>query len=83
MAPGVMGLRISTAAGSVRNRPPKTDQASRPRMAKTIRIESDVDVPYQMDGDPGGVLPVEIEVLPQRVTLVAPAPGVDDTLAGP
>ncbi len=39
-----------------------------------IRIESDAsDVPYQLDGDPGGILPVDVEVLPGRVTVLAPA----------
>jgi len=38
-----------------------------------VRIESDLQVPYQLDGDPGGFLPLEIEVLPRRVTLVVPA----------
>ena len=37
-----------------------------------VRIESDSRVPYQLDGDPGGVLPLEIEVLPGRLTLAAP-----------
>lgn len=38
-----------------------------------IRLSSDrEDVPYQVDGDPGGFLPVEIEVLPQRLTLIIP-----------
>jgi diacylglycerol kinase family enzyme len=38
-----------------------------------IRIESEAeDVPYQLDGDPGGVLPVEVEVLPGRITVMAP-----------
>jgi diacylglycerol kinase (ATP) len=37
-----------------------------------VRIESDEDVPYQLDGDPGGTLPVEIEVLPERVNMVVP-----------
>jgi diacylglycerol kinase family enzyme len=40
--------------------------------ARHIRIESDVQVPYQLDGDPGGFLPLDIEVLPQRLTLVVP-----------
>ncbi len=31
------------------------------------------DIPYQIDGDPGGVLPLEIEVLPHRLTLLTPA----------
>ncbi len=40
-----------------------------------IRIESEEpDVPYQIDGDPGGFLPVDIEVLPNRLTLI-----VDDS----
>ena len=39
---------------------------------RRVRIESDVPVPYQLDGDPGGVLPLEIEVLPKRLTLIVP-----------
>lgn len=30
------------------------------------------DIPYQLDGDPGGVLPLNIEVLPERLTLILP-----------
>lgn len=41
-------------------------------MASRVRIESDEPVPYQLDGDPGGMLPLEIEVLPERLTLWAP-----------
>jgi diacylglycerol kinase family enzyme len=41
--------------------------------ARRLRIESDAEVPYQLDGDPGGLLPVEIEVLPRRLTLIVPA----------
>ncbi len=42
--------------------------------APRIRIEAAVpDVPYQLDGDPGGVLPVDVEVLPGRITVLAPA----------
>lgn len=40
--------------------------------AKKFRITSDEPVPYQLDGDPGGVLPVDVEVLPNRLTLVVP-----------
>lgn len=29
-------------------------------------------IPYQLDGDPGGFLPVEIETIPNRFTVVAP-----------
>jgi diacylglycerol kinase family enzyme len=37
-----------------------------------VRIEANEPVPYQLDGDPGGFLPLDIEVLPGRVTLLAP-----------
>jgi diacylglycerol kinase family enzyme len=40
---------------------------------RKLRIEADVDVPYQLDGDPGGELPLTVEVLPQRLTLVVDA----------
>jgi diacylglycerol kinase family enzyme len=36
----------------------------------SFRLEADEPVPYQVDGDPGGHLPLEIKVLPQRLTLV-------------
>jgi diacylglycerol kinase family enzyme len=38
-----------------------------------VRIESDEQVPYQLDGDPGGVLPLEIEVIPKYLRVFAPA----------
>ncbi len=37
-----------------------------------LRIESDTPVPYQLDGDPGAFLPLDIEVLNERLTLMAP-----------
>jgi diacylglycerol kinase family enzyme len=42
------------------------------RKIRRLRIESDSPVPYQLDGDPGGMLPVEIETLPKRLTLIVP-----------
>jgi len=42
--------------------------------ARRLQIASQAEVPYQLDGDPGGLLPVEVEVLPERLTLVVPAP---------
>jgi diacylglycerol kinase (ATP) len=42
------------------------------RRAARLRVTSDASVPYQLDGDPGGFLPVEIEVLPSRLTLIVP-----------
>jgi diacylglycerol kinase family enzyme len=41
--------------------------------ATKVRIDAAGEVPYQLDGDPGGILPVEIEVLPDRLTLLVPA----------
>jgi diacylglycerol kinase (ATP) len=42
------------------------------RRVKRVRIESDVPVHYQLDGDPGGMLPLNIEVLPKRLRLLVP-----------
>ena len=39
-----------------------------------LRFEADEPVPYQLDGDPGGELPLEIRVLPGRVTIVGRLP---------
>ncbi len=41
-------------------------------LASHVRIESDRPVPYQLDGDPGGELPLEVEMLPGRVLLWVP-----------
>jgi diacylglycerol kinase family enzyme len=38
--------------------------------ARRLRVESDGAVPYQLDGDPGGELPVDFSVLPGRLTLL-------------
>ncbi|MGI9519934.1 MAG: diacylglycerol/lipid kinase family protein [Pirellulaceae bacterium] len=37
-----------------------------------IRIEAEEEVPYQLDGDPGGHLPLELEVVPQRLNIFVP-----------
>jgi diacylglycerol kinase family enzyme len=39
---------------------------------RRLRIESDRPVSYQLDGDPGGSLPVDVEVLPARATFLVP-----------
>jgi diacylglycerol kinase family enzyme len=39
---------------------------------KKLNMTSDAEVPYQLDGDPGGVLPLEIEVVQAGVTIVVP-----------
>lgn len=45
------------------------------RQVRRVRIESGEPVEYQLDGDPGGWLPVDIEVMPGRLTLVVPPEG--------
>lgn len=40
--------------------------------SRRFRLTSTGKVPYQIDGDPGGYLPLEIEVLPDRLTLIVP-----------
>lgn len=40
--------------------------------ARRIRITASERVAYQLDGDPGGVLPLEIEVAAKRVPVVVP-----------
>lgn len=37
---------------------------------KSLRIESDGEVPYELDGDPGGSLPLTIEAVPQGMRLL-------------
>ncbi len=43
------------------------------RRAARLWVNSEAEVPYQLDGDPGGTLPVEVETLPGRLTLLVPA----------
>ena len=44
----------------------------RHRRSRRFRLTSEGRVPYQVDGDPGGYLPLEVEVLPDRLTLIVP-----------
>jgi diacylglycerol kinase family enzyme len=37
---------------------------------RRLTIESDEYVPYELDGDPGGSLPLTIEVAPQRLCVM-------------
>lgn len=39
---------------------------------EALDLESRHEVPYQVDGDYGGMLPVRIEVIPHRVSLIVP-----------
>jgi diacylglycerol kinase family enzyme len=42
---------------------------------KSILIESDARVPFQLDGDYAGKLPLDIEMLPNAVRLLIPPGG--------
>jgi len=42
------------------------------RRVGRLRLTSEAEVPYQLDGDPGGVLPLNVEILPRRLTLMIP-----------
>ncbi len=42
------------------------------RKVSRIRIEADEPVPFQIDGDPGGYLPLDIHVVPQRLKIIVP-----------
>jgi len=44
----------------------------RMRRGRRFRMSCEQPVAYQLDGDPGGFLPVDVEVLPGRLTLVVP-----------
>ncbi len=48
------------------------------RRIRRLRIVSDALVPYQLDGDFGGFLPLDVEALPGRLTLVVPGEGIRD-----
>ena len=47
------------------------------REARRCRLESDDPVPYQLDGDFAGHLPVDIEIAPLRVTYLVPTDDFD------
>jgi diacylglycerol kinase (ATP) len=63
------GLRYLTAVTRGRHQQLADCCTSRVRR---LRVESQRPVPFQVDGDPGGILPLEIEVLPGRMTLLTP-----------
>jgi diacylglycerol kinase family enzyme len=46
---------------------------------RSVRIESEVPVPVQCDGDPGGWTPAEISLLPGALTLLIPENGHSDS----
>ncbi len=53
------------------------------RRVRRLRITAETEVPYQLDGDPGGLLPLDVEVLPGRLTMVVPASQTPDSQPNP
>ncbi|MFZ5830033.1 MAG: diacylglycerol/lipid kinase family protein [Planctomycetota bacterium] len=47
------------------------------RQLARFRLTAETEVHYQLDGDPGGTLPVDVEVLPARLTLLVPESRAD------
>ncbi|MDZ4817564.1 MAG: diacylglycerol kinase family protein [Planctomycetota bacterium] len=39
----------------------------------SFQLQSSAKVPFQLDGDPGGYLPVTVTIVPRRATLLVPA----------
>jgi diacylglycerol kinase family enzyme len=74
------GLRYLTAVTQQRHQQLADCRTCRVRR---LRVESARPVPFQVDGDPGGILPLEIEVLPGRMTLLTPAAGVQASACSP
>jgi diacylglycerol kinase family enzyme len=42
------------------------------RRGRQFRITSEKPVEYELDGDPGGMLPLDVEIVPNRLTVVVP-----------
>ena len=42
--------------------------------AARVRVEAETDVPIEVDGEPVGTVPLEIEVLPQAIRVIVPSP---------
>ena len=42
------------------------------RQGQRFRMTSEEPVEYELDGDPGGMLPLEVETVPNRLTVVVP-----------
>jgi diacylglycerol kinase family enzyme len=53
---------------------PERSRWQRQLKGRRIRLDADQVVPFEVDGDLVGNLPVEIEVLDRRVTVLVPAP---------
>lgn len=42
------------------------------RPVRRLKIESDAPVPYELDGDASGFLPLDVRIVPNRLTLIVP-----------
>lgn len=64
---------VSCAVAAWRNRLIGRPDVLTGRAAR-VRIVSSTPVPVQMDGDPAGVTPVDVEVQPMALAVITPAP---------
>lgn len=48
---------------------------------RSMTIRSEGSVPYQVDGDPGGQLPLTIEVVPDRLRVMVPEQWIQEQMA--
>jgi len=69
-------LYLSCAVVRQHRRLPGCEQ----RRVRRIRIEADRPTPYLLDGDPGGWLPLEIELIPERLPVLVPRAWVEKML---
>jgi YegS/Rv2252/BmrU family lipid kinase len=44
-----------------------------------LTVEAEQDVPFQVDGDPGGSVPVDIQILPERLSMMVPVAWLEQT----
>lgn len=67
---GIVYTAFAQCFGSHRFLPgARLGQSSRYRIEP---MDENVKIPFQIDGDPGGILPIEIEIIPKRLTFVVP-----------
>ncbi len=79
---GSIGSGLRYLAGVVTGRHKKFGDVISTR-GTSIRFSCESRVPYQLDGDYGGHLPLRIEMLPSRVRLLLPASPEDGSLPLP
>lgn len=62
---------VWTTLGLLAHLPPAL-MGARQLRGQRVRLEADDQVPYQVDGDPAGTLPVEVRVLDRKARFIVP-----------